>query len=180
MEDTKTCKTCKQEKNIEDFTKYYGKKKRTVRYRPHCKKCKYINYKENLSAKRREKIRKYQREYHLKNPENAKIKSYQHIDRKNKRKSIKLREAKDLILNGDCFYCGETEKACLGLDRIDNRLGHEKTNVKVCCEKCNNLLSDIPYEAKLELKKGLTSIRKKGFLKEWIIPTKRNNKKKKR
>jgi hypothetical protein len=70
-----------------------------------------------------------------------------------------------------CFYCGvEYSK---GLDRIDNSLGHSENNVRPCCEKCNNILGDIPDSAKVLLKDGLTLIQQKGLLEQWTIPTKR-------
>ncbi len=170
---SKVCKTCEQDKPLESFPKYGKDKKRTIAYRPHCKSCTYKKEKSKWTESKKEKVRAYHRAYHRKNPDVAKIKAYQSNDRSLKRKSIKLKEARELISNNNCFYCGEEEKRNLGLDRMDNSKGHEIGNVKVCCEKCNILLSDIPFEAKLELKEGLTRIRKKEFLKKWEIPSKR-------
>ncbi|MBT4207976.1 hypothetical protein HOE22_06485 [Candidatus Woesearchaeota archaeon] len=36
-----------------------------------------------------------------------------------------------------CYYCGSGERETLGLDRIDNNVGHIKENCVVCCELCN-------------------------------------------
>jgi hypothetical protein len=169
----KICKTCEKEKNVIDFPKYYGKKKRTIKYRPHCKKCTYILEKERKTEEQKQNTRNYQKEYHKKNPLNAKVKSYQFHDRKFNRKSISLPEARNLIKGGVCRYCGNDKERELGLDRIDNAKGHELNNVVVCCEKCNFILSDIPEKAKVRLIDGLTNIYKNGDLKEWTIPTKR-------
>jgi hypothetical protein len=35
-----------------------------------------------------------------------------------------------------CDYCGTTDFP-RGLDRLDNSLGHQQTNVVPCCEDCN-------------------------------------------
>jgi hypothetical protein len=60
---------------------------------------------------------------------------------------------KDKISNG-CFYCGET-KIRMTLDRIDNSLGHLKTNVNPACMRCNYLRRDMPYDAWLFLVEGI-------------------------
>ena len=39
-----------------------------------------------------------------------------------------------------CFYCGDTVK--VGLDRIDNKLGHTTDNVVPCCYACNTARMD--------------------------------------
>jgi hypothetical protein len=46
-----------------------------------------------------------------------------------------LNELRHNIACGHCYYCGRTE--WLGLDRIDNTLGHNKKNTVICCELCN-------------------------------------------
>jgi 5-methylcytosine-specific restriction endonuclease McrA len=79
-----------------------------------------------------------------------------------------------------CFYCKTNNYLELGLDRIDNSLGHSLDNVVTCCSKCNNILGDLPNLAKLELISGLTAIRSKGLLDNWEIPTQRHLKAKER
>lgn len=172
----KICKTCKINKPYKDFPTYGNDKKRSVKYRPHCFSCKYKKAKAKETEKQKENKRKYLRDYHRKNPLNAKVKAYQHSDRKRNTKSIKLKEARELIEISNCFYCGESEKIKLGLDRIDNNDGHHKNNVVVCCEKCNNILGDIPFKAKELLADGLRKIKQQEILIEWEIPTKRKKK----
>ena len=41
----------------------------------------------------------------------------------------------DNIFNQKCVYCGDTKR--LGCDRINNDVGHIKTNVVPCCYECN-------------------------------------------
>lgn len=39
------------------------------------------------------------------------------------------------IINKPCVYCGDTHR--IGCDRIDNNIGHIKSNVIPCCYECN-------------------------------------------
>lgn len=39
------------------------------------------------------------------------------------------------IFKKECVYCGDTNR--LGCDRIDNNIGHIKSNVVPCCYECN-------------------------------------------
>lgn len=39
------------------------------------------------------------------------------------------------ITSKECIYCGTTEN--IGCDRLDNSLGHLKSNVVPCCYRCN-------------------------------------------
>lgn len=41
------------------------------------------------------------------------------------------------ILSKPCVYCGETDWIKLGCDRIDNSIGHIKSNVVPSCLHCN-------------------------------------------
>ena len=46
-----------------------------------------------------------------------------------------LSSLRNAIRNGECCYCNRNE--WLGLDRINNKLGHSKINTVICCELCN-------------------------------------------
>lgn len=59
----------------------------------------------------------------------------------------------DNIFTSKCFYCGETDWAELGCDRIDNDLPHTPENVVCCCEKCNKERHLTPFEEFLAKKK---------------------------
>lgn len=39
------------------------------------------------------------------------------------------------IFSMSCVYCGDTDR--LGCDRVDNSIGHLKSNVVPCCATCN-------------------------------------------
>lgn len=46
----------------------------------------------------------------------------------------------DNILTKPCCYCGDTRR--IGCDRIDNSIGHIKSNVVPCCIECNTARND--------------------------------------
>jgi hypothetical protein len=136
-----------------------------------------LRYRERVKKDpiRKEKVRNYQKEWSKSHPIYKLVKAYRSSDKKRGLlNNIFIKEAKELFKKS-CYYCGATTK--IGLDRIDNTKGHTLDNVLTCCEKCNNILSDLPMEAKEILKKGLTEIREKNLLETWIIPTKRGHNK---
>jgi hypothetical protein len=44
------------------------------------------------------------------------------------------------ILSKECIYCGSKGK--VGCDRIDNTIGHIKSNIVPCCTRCNTVRSN--------------------------------------
>lgn len=163
----KQCSTCNEEKLFSDFP---AQKKRdgSLTYRPHCYACKYT--KEVLSGRIQNK--EYHREYYYSHKLDIKYKAYRHNDiSKYKSDNLISRDDAVLLMMRDCHYCGVSQGH--GLDRKDSSVGYTLDNVVSCCEKCNFILGDIPYLAKIEMIVGLTSINKKGLLEKWIIPTKR-------
>ena len=66
-----------------------------------------------------------------------------------------------------CFYCGEAEYR-RSLDRIDNSLGHLKSNVVTACVRCNLTRTTMPYEAWLIVAKGMREAREKGLFGDWV------------
>ena len=113
----------------------------------------------------------YHQKYHAKNPWLARYKAYKHGDKEAGRLgTLSPSDAKELM-HQPCNYCGLTESG--GLDRKDCTKGHALDNVLPCCEKCNNILGDLPQRAKDVLVLGLAEIRHLGLLADWVIPTKR-------
>lgn len=163
----KICATCNIEKPIDDFP--CGRKvSGGLYYRPHCYSCKYNKEKQNG----RVPDKAYFKSYYYKHKLYFKYKAYRHNDKVkfNNCETIEKYKAIELMML-NCSYCGRENSN--GLDRLDNTLGHIDNNVVPCCEKCNYILGDLPVEAKELLKEGLTSIREKGLLEKWQIPTKR-------
>lgn len=166
---TKVCIDCELERPIGKFPLNRG------RPRSQCSTCKgkqdRAKRQSNPNLMATYKI--YQASYYKERPHLYKLKSYQHSDKTNNRISLTRKEFLELITNSVCFYCYENNFAVLGLDRIDNNLGHEIGNVRVCCDKCNNIMGDIPDAAKLIIKDSLIKIKEQNLLSNWVIPTKR-------
>lgn len=140
-----------------------------------CYACRYKKAIKDNKIPSAEQRKIYRAAYYKKNLLFSKYKSYRHQDKIKNRKTIEWDEFNALIKqNPKCYFCTNSTLEFLGLDRVNNDLGHDITNVVLCCEKCNFLLGDLPWEAKLELKRGLASINEKGILNQWMIPTKRN------
>lgn len=78
---------------------------------------------------------------------------------------LSLEEVECLISNS-CQYCGETE-LMMTLDRIDNSMGHLKSNVIPCCIRCNLLRRDMPYQAWVEFIPTLKAVRESGKFENW-------------
>lgn len=72
----------------------------------------------------------------------------------------------ELISKG-CSYCQEKE-ILMSLDRIDNSVGHIKSNVISCCVRCNYLRGNMPYDAWLVVVKGVKEARELGLFGNWI------------
>ncbi len=70
------------------------------------------------------------------------------------------------MISDPCSYCGSTELR-MTLDRIDNDLGHLKSNVIACCTNCNYFRRDMPYLAWLKLAPGMREARELGLFGTW-------------
>jgi hypothetical protein len=77
------------------------------------------------------------------------------------------------MMEKPCTYCEISTSG--GLDRIDNTRGHSIDNVVPCCVKCNGILIDLPYAAKIMLGAGLKEARLAGHLDNWLPPQLRKN-----
>ena len=120
---------------------------------------------------RNKRYKEYHKQYSLEHAEITRFKSLKSFDKKRGFVTdISLDSYRDMI-SKTCYYCGKDE--CGGLDRMDNTRGHVWGNVVPCCEKCNNILCDIPFVAKEKLKAGLHEIQRENLLQNWTIPTKR-------
>lgn len=167
---------CGLEKDLKSFAPYSEERKKGIR-RNVCYTCKGKKERENIknNPERLKKHKAYLSKYYKNDPWRGKIKAYQHSDKLRKVLSITSEQFKKLLeVVNCCEYCGESDKKYLGLDRLDNKLGHEVDNVVVCCEKCNYILGDLPPTVKGILGGALRVIREENLLKEWVIPTKRH------
>jgi hypothetical protein len=53
------------------------------------------------------------------------------------------------------------------LDRVDNSIGHIKSNVVPACTRCNYTRRDMPYEAWLLIAKSMRKAREAGMFDNW-------------
>lgn len=82
--------------------------------------------------------------------------------RKNDLDLVFIREA----IREGCSYCGETTLR-MTLDRIDNTLGHLKSNVVSACIRCNYARRNMPHAAWLMLAPAMRAARLAGLFGEW-------------
>ena len=168
-EETKICKGCGIEKVLSAFPRQSRDRNKR---RGSCHTCKYKKSKASgyLEATK-EKRREYHRNYHKNNPEVARYKANKNSDKINGRDTMSLEEYRGMVIECECHYCGQTSH--IGVDRLDNELGHTVSNCVPCCEKCNFILGDLPVQAKDILAKGLREMQNDKMLEDWVIPTKR-------
>jgi len=66
-----------------------------------------------------------------------------------------------------CNYCGNN--SCkMGLDRIDNSLGHSQNNVVGSCTRCNLIRGNMPYKAWLFIVPKIRECYENGLFGDWV------------
>ena len=66
-----------------------------------------------------------------------------------------------------CHWCGANDIS-MGLDRLDNKIGHIKSNVVQCCVRCNTVRRNMPLEAWTVLAIGMRQATAAGLFGAWI------------
>lgn len=79
------------------------------------------------------------------------------------------------LISDGCAYCGAKDIR-MTLDRIDNGLGHAKTNVNPACVRCNHVRGSMPYEAWSVLVPAVRRAYESGLFGKWWMDTRKNNK----
>lgn len=115
--------------------------------------------------------KEFQKNWRLNNITKQRVYSYRRWDKEHGFSDTISMEFADQLMTKHCVWCHRYP--ALGLDRNDNSKGHTVGNVVACCEKCNFILGDIPFSAKIKLRDGLCEIETEGLLDSWIPPTKR-------
>lgn len=87
-------------------------------------------------------------------------------DRKNGRKNDLTIEFIRSLIADPCAYCGETSLR-MTLDRKDNSLGHEQSNVIQACERCNYSRRNMPFEAWMVVADAMRKARELGLFGDW-------------
>lgn len=76
----------------------------------------------------------------------------------------------EVLISKGCAYCGVSRDDCqITLDRIDNNIGHLKTNVNPSCFTCNLTRGTMPYKAWLMVSRALREARTLGLLDGWSL-----------
>jgi hypothetical protein len=84
--------------------------------------------------------------------------AYKHRDKVRNRKFNLTQEFVRKSMASPCSYCGDTKN--IGLDRINNNIGHTMDNCIPCCRTCNVARSNnFTYEEMLKLGKTIASIK---------------------
>jgi hypothetical protein len=86
--------------------------------------------------------------------------------RKGRENDLDLKFVKELTKGSICAYCGETTLR-ITLDRINNELGHIKTNVIAACIRCNGIRCNMPFEAWKFIIPKIRAARIKGLFGDW-------------
>lgn len=163
----KQCKNCKETLPITDF---YTSGKRGYR-RSSCKVCrqkerkfevtdatKAASKKKNLKVKQERRSGENRHKYILQDSRKS--------DRKNNRENDLTIEFIEMMISKPCSYCGAVDIK-MTLDRIDNELGHLKSNVNPSCIRCNHIRGNMPMNAWEYLIPGLKAAHAAGAFGEW-------------
>jgi hypothetical protein len=139
----RVCSCCKKEQELIS-TNFCSDKNRKSGFSYRCKKCDAIkkdNRKERykkLSEEQKEVYKSKNRKYTSEGLGRATslICAYRKVDKKKGQVCNLDREfMMTQIFNKSCIYCKSIQN--IGCDRIDNTIGHIKTNVVPCCRICN-------------------------------------------
>lgn len=90
----------------------------------------------------------------------------QRSDKKKYRGNDLDREFIRKLIDEGCVHCADRE-ARMTLDRINNNLGHLKTNVVASCMRCNYFRRDMPYDAWIMIAPKIRQARLLGLLDGW-------------
>jgi hypothetical protein len=154
------CYVCSEDKKITEFES--GRKQ--------CKKCKNINsYKKKKEngyyelIKNRQKIRRQDIKYRCL----IILKDSKSYDSTNFLENDLTVEFIEKIIDNGCSYCG-TNKMKIGLDRIDNNIGHLMSNVVSACTRCNFIRGTMPYKAWIVLVPSIKYAYDNNLFGNWI------------
>jgi len=160
------CRRCQKNKSLESFGWDSMKKYR----RRICYSCvetaKRVVNPERMAEKDQARLIKAS-ETRATNPTGAILTDTRSSDRKRgwPGNDLTLDAVSKLIEHG-CCYCGETGIR-MTLDRKDNALAHNLTNVIPACIRCNYLRGSMPYEAWVHIVPVIRETRILGLFGEW-------------
>ena len=130
----------------------------------------HVDSKKNESAsyyqRNREALRSRAKHWRRHDVPRAILEDARKSDRKRKRDNdLDLTFVRELT-SKPCAYCGD-ELLRKALDRIDNEVGHSRTNVVVACERCNYVRRDMPHAAWLVVAGAMRDARLRKLFGDW-------------
>lgn len=169
----KNCKGCGPQP-VEHFYTAYVTPKGTRVLKSKCKSCFKRSPKQETLRRRSVKI-SWNRSQGV-NKAAILLRGYRNDDKRRGRHCDLTKDFIEGQLVRGCVYCGELDIRLLGLDRIDNALGHLKANVVPACERCNYIRRDMPYQAWLLFVPVVRKILAKGYFGDWYPRDAKNRK----
>lgn len=107
-----------------------------------------------------------QRRWRANNPLSAVFRDCRASDKKRGFNNDLDHEFIRILIASGCKYCGETTIR-MTLDRIDNSIGHIKTNVLPCCIRCNYIRGSMPFEAWMIMAPAVRQAKEAGLFGTW-------------
>lgn len=138
----------------------------------YCKRCDSARPRKPLTAEQKEKAYKRQKlrmAAKRLNPEKLAWKIISDCKSYDFRRGLMCDLDEDFVweeIKKGCNYCGDHDGK-LSLDRIDNSIGHIKTNVVPCCYRCNMIKRDMPQEAWLLIAPAVRRAFEAGMFGDW-------------
>lgn len=171
---SKTCTACREEKPTSEF--YIRNEKGRAYFKSLCKKCDGVRrskyrrdsadpIKNTLRAERAKKKKRDERRDNI-DPGKYILKDCRSSDKKKGRIGDLDRSFIDTMISKPCSYCGDINNK-MTLDRIDNDLGHLKSNVVPACYRCNLFRGNMPYQAWICFSPVLKEVRLAGKMDGW-------------
>ena len=169
---TRTCTACALEKPLSEMERF--RKGSTWHYRTRCKACtvqRTRRWVDNNPEKARVRYERAQTNKKQGRVDPSTLPKYilydsRKSDKKERRENDLDQEFIRKAIKDGCSYCGETDLR-MTLDRVDNSLGHLRSNVVAACIRCNYTRKDMPYEAWLLLTPGIRRARETGLFGGW-------------
>ncbi len=155
----RTCRVCGINKNILEFYEEWRSSKDGKLHQYHRYDCKQCN---------KLKTKKYQQN----NKDRIILIQSKSTDKIRGLSNDLTIEVVRELLNKPCFYCNENNN--IGLDRMNNDIGHTISNVTSCCIRCNAMKRDMPIEAWLFLVPSIKKAKDMGLFGDWVCHNRGN------
>lgn len=170
---TRTCTICKHEKILNrDF--FHKDKSRYLGFMYTCIECEKDRTKSRYEKNKRlfryglmsqeEKNRKILRAKEWRKTQKGRainlLSAYKKFDKKHGYDfDLSVEWVINEIFNKKCIYCHD-ENSPLGCDRIDNKIGHIKSNVVPCCKECNvSRMDNFTHEEMLIIGQSIMTVK---------------------